>query len=74
MYPNIKTAPSLNEIRQYFQCHKQKCSHIFLVALFKALKLILGNNIISFGNGFWLQEKGIAMGAPQAPQYATVSF
>eukprot|EP00957_Ditylum_brightwellii_P203479 15334794-Ditylum_brightwellii.AAC.1 len=74
MYTNIKTAPALNEIRQYFQCHKQKYSHIPLDALFKALNLITENNIISFCNGFWLQKKGTAMGAPPAPQYITVSF
>eukprot|EP00957_Ditylum_brightwellii_P154199 11734555-Ditylum_brightwellii.AAC.1 len=71
MYTNIKTAPAFNEIRQYFQCHKQKYSHVHLVALFKVLNLIIENNNISFDNSFWLQEKGTAMGAPPAPQYAT---
>eukprot|EP00957_Ditylum_brightwellii_P104861 7992072-Ditylum_brightwellii.AAC.1 len=71
MYTNIKTVHALNEIRQYYQCHKQKYSHVPLVALFKVLKLIMENNIISFDNSFWLQEKGTAMGAPPAPQYAT---
>eukprot|EP00957_Ditylum_brightwellii_P207302 15352369-Ditylum_brightwellii.AAC.1 len=32
------------------------------------------NNIISFGNSFWLQEKGTEMEASPALQYATVSF
>eukprot|EP00957_Ditylum_brightwellii_P133876 10208604-Ditylum_brightwellii.AAC.1 len=63
--------PDLNEIRYYFQCNKQKYSHVPLVALFKVIKLIMENNIISNGHGFWLQEKGTAMGAPPAPQYAT---
>ena len=39
-----------------------------------ALRLLMTNNVLQFGDTFWLQKVGIAMGAPPAPPWATIFF
>ena len=42
--------------------------------LMDALKLIMTNNVFQFGDTYWLQKVGAAMGAPPAPPWATILF
>eukprot|EP00957_Ditylum_brightwellii_P168062 12794576-Ditylum_brightwellii.AAC.1 len=69
MYTNIKTAPAFNEIKQFMQRNKQQHSHIPPKPLFHALKLVMENNIFTFGDRHYLQIKGTAMGTPAALPY-----
>jgi hypothetical protein len=34
----------------------------------------MNNNIFSFGNTFWLQLQGTAMGTPAAPLYSIITY
>ena len=42
--------------------------------LMDALCLLMTNNVFQFGDTFWLQKVGTAMGAPPAPPWATIFF
>jgi hypothetical protein len=72
MYTNIDTRIALHTIGQYFHQHSSLFPGIPLSALMEALQLIMKNNIFSFGDTFWLQLSGTAMGTPPAPCYATL--
>ena len=39
-----------------------------------ALRLLMTNNVFQFGDTYWLQKVGTAMGAPPAPSLATIVF
>ena len=39
-----------------------------------ALRLLMTNNILKFGDTYWLQKVGTEMGAPPAPPWATIFF
>ena len=39
-----------------------------------ALQLLMTNNVFQFGDTYWLQKVGTAMGAPPAPPWATIFF
>ena len=39
-----------------------------------ALRLLMTNNVFQFGDTFWLQKVGTAMGAPPAPPWVTIFF
>ena len=42
--------------------------------LMDALCLVMNNNVFQFGDTYWLQKLGKAMGAPTAPPWATIFF
>jgi hypothetical protein len=43
-------------------------------ALVTALRLVMKNNVFTFGDTTWKQAIGTAMGTPPAPPYATLYF
>jgi hypothetical protein len=47
---------------------------IHLAQLEYALDLVMKNNIFQFGDTYWQQIAGTAMGTPPAPDYATLYF
>jgi hypothetical protein len=42
--------------------------------ILRALELIMCQNYFKFGNTYWLQLIGTAMGTPPAPMYVTLYF
>ena len=74
MYTNIQTAPALREIARYLHQHAHQFADIPIAALIDALRLVMNNNIVQFGDTHWKQITGCAMGTPPAPPYATVFY
>ena len=74
MYTNIKTTEALWEIGQYLHRNDRKFRGVPIDALMSALTLIMRNNMFQFGDTYWLQISGTAMGTPPAPPYANLYF
>lgn len=73
-YTNINTRAALNAIHTYIEDHPLLFPYFPLHALSEALEMIMTRNVFQFGDTFWHQLSGTAMGAPPAPSYATVSY
>ena len=75
MYTNIDTTHAL-EVFTWFFNHHPLCLPIRGRAkmILEALELLMRNNLFQFGDTFWKQEDGTAMGAPPAPAYATLYY
>ena len=74
MYTNIATNKALHEIAVYIHQREDRFSSIPTDALTEALALVMKNNVFQFGNTFWHQLVGTAMGTPPAPTYANLTF
>ena len=74
MYTNIQTDPALQEIRWYLFVNSSKFAHLPINAILDALRLVMKNNVFQFGDTFWHQLTGCAMGTPPAPPYATLFY
>ena len=73
MYTNIKTVLALHRIRQFALENKEQLN-VPPVVLMDALQLLMTNNVFQFGDTYWLQKVGTAMGAPPAPPWDTIFF
>jgi hypothetical protein len=74
MYTNISTSKAITAIAQYLHQRRGMFEKIPVEALIEALKLVMENNVFAFGDTFWHQIDGTAMGTPPAPPYATLFF
>ena len=74
MYTNIDTEKALPLIATYLCNNKERFPEVPTEALIQALEIIMRNNIFTFGDTWWHQVSGTAMGTPPAPPYATVFF
>ena len=74
MYTNIPTQPCLNSIREYLDEHFDQFTHVNHDTLLEALSIVMQNNIFRFGDTYWIQNNGAAMGAPPCPAWATMYF
>eukprot|EP00956_Cyclotella_meneghiniana_P030325 scaffold75834_cov36-Cyclotella_meneghiniana.AAC.1 len=74
MYTNIKTDPALASLSKYIQEEVRGKSELEKSALIEGLNLVLRNNIFRFGDTYWRQISGTAMGTPPAPPYATIFY
>lgn len=74
MYTNIRTPEALNEIGTYLRTYQDSFRDVPVNPLMSALRLIMFNNVFKFGDTFWHQQTGTAMGTPPAPPYATIFF
>ena len=74
MYTNINTGMAIIEIAQYLHQRSNQFATIPADALIDALTIIMRNNVFRFGDTFWHQLQGTAMGTPPAPTYANLFF
>jgi hypothetical protein len=75
MYTNIDTTTGLKSVEDFILTNYNQLPTDFPTELFlRILQLVMDNNIFSFGDSYWLQLSGTAMGTPVACAYATVSF
>jgi len=72
MYTNIPTHRALLFIGRYLR--RNLFPEIPTEALMEALKLVMCNNIFTFGDTYWKQLTGTAMGTPPAPPWATLYY
>jgi hypothetical protein len=71
MYTNIPTGPALEVVGAYIH---NRCEPALANALMEALRIVMENNIVRFGDTFWKQIAGTAMGVPPAPPWAILFF
>ena len=73
MYTNINPQAGVKTLHRYLQKYDpmDKCNRRFICQL---LMLILYNNVFQFGDTYWVQLVGTAMGTPMACIYATIFF
>ena len=79
MYTNIHLKHALPIIIDFLTKNEmgikiRKKETIRVAALEYALETIMNNNIFMFGDTYWIQRTGTAMGTPPAPEYATLYF
>ena len=72
MYTNIHVGHALPVIANFLASHElgqkiKRCEKIHVGALLFAINLIMKNNIFMFGDTYWIQLAGTAMGTPPAP-------
>jgi hypothetical protein len=74
MYTNIDKNRDLAYISSYIRDHAAAFEFYSLEALAEALKIIMKNSIFTFGDTYWRQDPGTAMGTPPAPQWANICY
>jgi hypothetical protein len=74
MYTNISTTHALQEIRRHLIILKQNLTTRLDKAMIKGLHLVMTNNIFAFGDTYWKQIDGTAMGVSPSCAYATLYF
>ena len=70
MYTNIPTEKGLQLITNYLM--RRFLHELPVRAICEALSIVMKNNIFQFGDMFFKQKTGTAMGAPPAPPWATI--
>ena len=76
MYTNIDINHALTIIQDFIEHSPQLSQELGVpVPLFiAALRCLMIHNVFRFGDTYWLQLFGTAMGTPPAPMYATLYF
>lgn len=75
MYSNIYTEHGLEVMKLWFERHAKSLPNDFHVeAILQGLKLIMTRNVFQFGDTYWIQLQGTAMGTSVACMYATIYF
>jgi hypothetical protein len=73
MYSNIDTAHGLSVISTWLRLYQADLPDNFPSDMLNAaLELVMSNNILQFGNTFWRQLRGTAMGTSTAVNYANL--
>jgi hypothetical protein len=76
MYTNIDTMHALDVLRRQLtlQWYQRRQQGLDVGVLIAALTIIMRGNVFSFGDTYWYQLTGCAMGTPPACAYATLYF
>jgi len=71
MYANIDTDHGIAQVEQYLHNHNDALPpNMPIPFLIAALRLVMTNNIIQFGDTYWRQRSGCAMGTSTAVNYS----
>jgi hypothetical protein len=72
---NIDMDIGLQTFENLFNRYDKSIPNTFPKEMFlKVLRIIMENNIFTFGDTYWLQTQGTAMGTPAAPLYSILTF
>jgi hypothetical protein len=75
MYTNIDTTTGIDALSKLLWTHKESTDPSFPTEFFlTTMEIIMNNNIFMFGDTYWIQLKGTAMGTPAAPLYSILTF
>jgi hypothetical protein len=74
MYTNIDTSHAIINIRQHIRLNPMTSTLSERTAVMEALHIVMYNNLFQFGDTFWLQTDGTAMGVSPSCTYATLYF
>ena len=74
MYTNIPTNEAIASIEAYLTENQHKFPFIAVTPLVQALELLMTRNVFQFGDTFWKQKDGTAMGPHNACSYTTNSY
>jgi len=76
MYVNVNTNACLEELSKYLRSPstRERFPHYNPDMLLEAIELVMRNNIMSFGDLFFLQLSGVAMGISPAPPIASIFY
>jgi hypothetical protein len=74
MYTNIDTDHALTKISNLLRRLPPMATQHEITAVNEALALIMKKNVFQFGNTYWLQLNGTAMGVSPSCAYATLYF
>jgi hypothetical protein len=75
MYSNIDTPLGLLSMQNWFNLHSHELPRDFPVAtIIRGLDLIMNSNVFEFGDTWWKQLAGTAMGTSVACMYATIFY
>ena len=75
MFSNIDPLIGIQTISLYITEYSHELNSYFpKEAILSLLKLVMENSVFKFGETFWLQVIGTAMGTPCASSYATIFF
>ena len=75
MYTNINTDHAIETLRKWFEQHNNDLPNDFNTKLIlKGIERLMKHNVFTFGNRFFLQKNGTAMGTNVACMYATIYY
>jgi len=76
MYTNIHLKYAKPSIEKYLTKNPQILQELGvpLVLFMQCLEIVMSRNVFRFGDTYWAQLKGTAMGSAPAPMYATLYF
>lgn len=73
MYPSIDVPDALARISSFLHT-SPLATNIPVTPIIAALELLMMRNCFRFGDTYWLQKRGTAMGTPPAPAFATLYY
>ena len=76
MYTNIDTSHALTTIRTFLVSSQTAWQQlrVSIDVFMQGLHAVMAHYVFCFGDTYWLQMAGTAMGGSQAPMYATLYF
>lgn len=75
MYPSIQIQDAFEKIALFLDTlDASLCPPELATAILAALHLVMTRNCFRFGDTYWLQKDGTAMGTPPAPSFATLYY